>query len=277
MANIVNIVTVIIVSLISIYALLRMYKNSNTLTDRILFFLSLIAVYTPIIIYLLDRFNVLTLLIHTNNIDTNEWFNYATSYSTAIVSAIISGVILVYVTHGQIENDNLRKDKELKEQRRVNNLPILKCDFIGRNEGKYNHLIFMTASENNSKDLTILDFIVENIGLNTARNIRCGIRNQDDDFEAISIPNDGYYTLKVGEVETFGLYIDLDFKKSKTKKIVVTFYYEDLFNNHYAQDIYLTVEFTSNVSDNGLKKLIQYEVVSCMETVVKRERLIEEK
>ena len=276
MSYVISVLLLLIYILFFIYVVFKNYKSFEGPFEKIFYFLFIFVYFIPIIIYLIDRFDLLSKLGYANNIDTNRWFDFIGNYVISVVSSIISGVVLFSVTFKQIEHDNYQKDIDLKEQRRVNNIPVIKYHFVGSSDFSNNHLFVMSSGENNSQGFCILCFELENIGLNTARNIACSIRTDDFSLNSFSVSDDENYILKVGIVEQFGLMVEFDYKKSFIKNIIVTFYYDDLFNNHYEQDVQLTIKLKPCNSKRKKEKGIEFEVLSFKDFRVNKEKIIKE-
>lgn len=274
MFKIIMYIIIVIIGIVLLYKSIKIYKESNSSIEKGMYIVFLFVYYIPIILYYLDKYNIPTKLGYTSNVDADRWFNFINSYFASVIGALISGAILIFVTYKQIENDSVEKDKNLKEQRRVNNMPVLKYDFNSNPEVRPNRLMLMSNGENNSNDFCILNFDLENIGLNTARNITCSLKLSDNKFKAHSVSSDSNCILKVDDMQIYGLMVGFDIRNSTTKKVIVTFFYNDLFNNHYSQDIHLTIEISKMNPKSKNYGVIKYRVSSCSRIIVKKEKLI---
>ncbi len=270
----------IVMAVLGIYECIKMFKKSNSLFEKATFVLFSVIYFIPVIIYYLDRFNIPTRLEYNNGINIDRWFNFLGSYLigviSAVISAVISGVILIFVTRKQIDIDELKRREELNEQKRINNLPLLKIEFQGNQMSDLpSHIVVMDYGENNASGFCVLGFDIENIGLNVARNITCALKTTDDKFHCSDADEIHNRILKVGTKEWYGLMTIFDFGKNLQKNIIVTFYYYDLFNNKYAQDVELKINVEKNGKRN-IEKGINYKVVSWKVESYPREKLLKE-
>ena len=71
----------------------RVIKKTDNLLDKIIEILITIVIVTIILIYLLDRFNIPTILGWNMNINTQNWLSFMGAYVTGIVGAIISALV----------------------------------------------------------------------------------------------------------------------------------------------------------------------------------------
>ena len=109
--KIISYVIVIILTVVSLKLGVKMYKESQTIPERILYILFLFVYFIPIIIYLLDRYNIPTVIGLANGVNTNRWFEFVSSYVIGIIGAIISGIFAVLITLRQIR-EQIKSSKE---------------------------------------------------------------------------------------------------------------------------------------------------------------------
>ncbi len=114
--KIVSYIIVLIITIVSVIQGVKMYKESQSPTERVLYILFLFIYFIPIIVYLLDRYNVPTTLGIANGINMNRWFEFISSYIIGIIGAIISGVFVILITLKQIKTqiESNKEDRELK-------------------------------------------------------------------------------------------------------------------------------------------------------------------
>lgn len=247
MANIIVTFFLLIITSVFLLYIIKSYKSAETLFEKLVLISTIFIIMIPIIVYYLDRYNIPSKIHYIDNIDVSNWYTFMSSYLAAISGSIISGIILIRITFKQLKIEDNRKKEELLVSQKVNNMPIFRYEFNSYSKKANSHILVMSEIENHSNDSCIVNFDVENIGLNTAKNISCCIKTIDNRFFCHSL--DTIPVLKVGLVESFGLLTYFDFKKSKKRDIIVTFYYDDLFNNHYKQDISVHVEFKKSNDD----------------------------
>lgn len=215
-----------------IYKLYKDYKNSETLDEKIIFWLIIFIFLFPLILYYLDRYNIPSVFKWINNAESNKWFEFITTYFSSIIGAIIGAVVLILMTIHEFENQN----RVSREERRINNLPFIRYNFDVYNN--YNATIFQELKGINGKTNNIfLKIQLKNIGMNTIR--KCYINldselvkdNYDymiDEQEMIEKDKEKNIVFKVPV-----------FKKSNTLKITIK--YQDILFNWYKQVVFLNI------------------------------------
>lgn len=115
-----------------IYAIIAVTKyivnsyKKGTIEMKFIIIILLIVVFLPIIIYLIDRFNLITVFGYNKNVDINNWFSFIKDYSTALVSSLINTFVVIYIAVIELKQ-NYEDDQNLnKENVRLQNLPCLK-------------------------------------------------------------------------------------------------------------------------------------------------------
>ena len=190
MVNYISFIIVIIIMLISFKSfifIVKTIKNADNLFEKTVYYSILFIIFVPIVLYLLDRFNLPSKFGYTINVNSSNWFTFISSYVGCILGSIISGIVLVGVTFSQIRRDEDRKKVETLEQRKANNMPILKYDIKFYEKKPNTNILIMDRPENNSDDGCLIALDIENIGLNTAKNIYCNMIIEDSKHKCTSV------------------------------------------------------------------------------------------
>lgn len=242
--NIVSIIGIIIEMVIIIFMILKLckeYRLSQTIDEKILFFLILFIFLVPLLIYYIDIYDLPSKFSWFKNGSSEKWFNFLTTYVSSIFGALIGAVALVLMTMHQM----IRQDKKDKENLRINNMPLLSYE-ISRNTGEVAlENLFIT----NCKDGNIVGFElkIKNLGMNAIK--KAFIIFSSKDF------NNSYYTWIadrgcIDKNETVTIYRHLGVFEGK-HVINATIYYCDLINNWYSQNIIISLEATNIFDKNG--------------------------
>ena len=104
-----------------IYAIITVTKyivnsyKKGTIEMKFIIVILLIVVFLPIIIYLIDRFNLITIFGYNKNVDINNWFSFIKDYLTALVSSLINTFVVIYIAVIELkqnyeDNQNLNKE-----------------------------------------------------------------------------------------------------------------------------------------------------------------------
>ena len=116
------------ITIIAVVRIYKEYKEYKKMRLEILFWLVAVIVFVPIIIYYVDRSDLLSKCDWFKNSDSDRWFEFITTYFSSISGATIGAVALVIMTNKEM---NVIRENDA-EQRRISNLPLLKysADFI---------------------------------------------------------------------------------------------------------------------------------------------------
>lgn len=227
--KIISCIIVLVITFISLKLGIKMYKESQTITERILYILFLFVYFIPIIIYLLDRYDIPTVIGLANGVDTHRWFEFVSSYIIGIMGAIISGIFVVLITLRQIREQIISN----KEDKRIENAPIFDYSLKGSiSNSNYQH----TIEIGEQGDTYHLLFKVENIGLNHARNINVLIKIDDKEDRKFSL-NGQQSFIRKNEAVLIDLILNLNKDNNKQRKMIIVVHYDDLINNKYVQKI----------------------------------------
>jgi len=222
-----------------IFMYIRMIKKINNFSEKILTILGVVIISSFFGFYLLDKYNIPTILGYSKYVDSNRWFNFFSQNIASIIGTIISGVFLLLITQKQIKAQ-IDTDKETK---RIENAPLLKYDITNlRREYDYKEYTFGKGRIYN------IFFEIENCGLNHARQLKFELYI-DNKKRIESCVKQYQSILKKGEIVTFDFVLDYDFNKENEelnrKKAQIIVYYKDLMNNSYIQKINLILCFTN--------------------------------
>lgn len=241
--HIISLIIVIGLVILSFNKMCKEYKESKTIDEKVLFWLSVLIAAIPVIIFYLDYFDVASLFkwINSNNVD--RWFNFISTYCSTIMGAVIGAIALVLMTVKQI---NLQREKDI-EDRRIQNMPLLIYDISEKRTENYNEVFLYNTNSNRIYNLYIC---ISNAGLNHARNVSYSIyENKKEIYK--SILNFNQSIIKKDESIGIDLIFNYTYDKSnKTneKMINIILFYEDLLGNKYSQEVNLCLEITNKSS-----------------------------
>lgn len=249
-----NIMATLIILSFSYYFCIKFYKKCESLFEKIIYVLLAVMETFIVVLYYLDRYNVPTLLGWNQNVDTQNWLSLLSGFGISVIVEVLGGIILFFVTIMQINRtleDNRNRDKE---ERRINNLPLLKYSFYEQSSDDTNTKVLETKIKNGILDEIIMG--IKNIGMNTVR--KCYINISGDILKKnLGFELNQQSSLEKKEEKTikFLLYLTPN-KFNFTFKI----YYQDLTFNWYMQKIKLEYELLpiSNVDlkNYSVKKII---------------------
>ena len=218
---------------------------------RNIIIISLIIISVPIVLYLLDYFNVFTLLKLTSNVNTDTWLSSIYTY----IAAIIGAISLVYITQYQIRKTFDYEREINKEAKRIENAPYIEYEFDTVNstsELNSDSGVCLVINNSNMKhdnikkdcNEIILTCKLTNIGLGHAKNFIFGtetpvdrVYHRKDILKRDSSIDDSVIILfdkNEMEEEEYEQH-----KKYYSLKYYV--YYQDMLNNTYRQIINLKI------------------------------------
>lgn len=243
---------ILIVFIIVLYK--KGYKDYKDEFSKLLYCLLLNSIIFLLIVYYLDRFNVPSILGYTKNINSSDWINILTNSFITIISTMLSSIILLKITFKQLEET--RKDNiELNnENHRIQNAPLLKYNFtLEPLEGVFNEnqKLILINQDAIKQHKEALEFVIsiENIGLNTARNVILTMEsllfNKKEIFEMFNQSS-------IEKDQIIKKEIIIPNVSEGTYKIFITVFYQDLLKNWYKQKIELTVSMT-NIFDSSVR------------------------
>lgn len=243
---------ILIVFIIVLYK--KGYKDYKDEFSKLLYCLLLNSIIFLLIVYHLDKFNVPSMLGYTKNINSSDWINILTNSFITIISTMLSSIILLKITFKQLEET--RKDNiELNnENHRIQNAPLLKYNFtLEPLEGVFNEnqKLILINQDAIKQHKEALEFVIsiENIGLNTARNVILTMEsllfNKKEIFEMFNQSS-------IEKDQIIKKEIIIPNVSEGTYKIFITVFYQDLLKNWYKQKIELIVSMT-NIFDSSVR------------------------
>lgn len=238
--NTVSFMVVLLFLIIALRKLYKEYKESRTIYEKILFWLGVLLVVIPLILYYLDYFNIASIFKWVNSETSDRWFNYISSYFSSFVGAVIGAVVVVLTTAKQI---NIQREKDI-DDRRIQNMPLLMYDISEKRKENYSEVFLYNLNGETTYNLYIN---VNNVGLNLARNVFYAIYDNKRkiykstlDFNQSIIKKDD----SIGMNFIFNYDYDKN-KKNNKKNITIIWSYEDLLGNKYSQNIDIKLEITN--------------------------------
>lgn len=171
--------------LISFVILKKYYKKCESFTEKMFFIsFSLMLVFISII-YFLDVNNIPTLLHWTDNINNQNWLNNILMIASMVFAEVIGGLILIFVTKMQIGENNEFNTKRDKEERRINNMPLLTYSFLDYYTDGDN-IYPLKSIYNNGHNAEIV-LKIKNIGMNAIRKCCIKIKSKSPSSSFITI------------------------------------------------------------------------------------------
>ena len=237
-------ILVITISMVSLYIQFRRVKN---ITDYIVLWLLIIILFSPLILYYTDLFDIPTKIGLMKNVDTSKWFDFTTSYMSTIIGTLVSSLIVIITVIKQIEVQN----NSSKEDKRIENAPLMKYylqnEYV---ETKGQDLIL-----NSEGRVYNIFFGIENIGLNHAKKIEIELNSEEDNWKRKFKIENEQSILKKEEIYWFDFVLNYK-KKSKTNKLLkIKILYYDMLNNQYEQMINIdyTISNEIKLESRGIK------------------------
>lgn len=236
-------VTILLIALTSlmIYYIYREYRKSETIDEKVTIWLIILIVAVPILVYYIDRYNLISKLGWLENSNFERWFSFFATYLSSLISAVIAAVVLIVMTTHEL---NLDREKN-QFDKRIQNAPIFKYEISNLQVPADFEYQILNKVDGNAYNLYLN---IENLGLNHARNIEFEVndgiikKSQKFRFDMQSfLRKDDNKTVRF----IFDYKYDSEQTKSNTKKITVGVSYQDLLNNTYYQEINIHVEVTN--------------------------------
>lgn len=243
------IVWAVVITLSCVYVR-KGYKECKDILEKLLFVSIYFVVFVPILLFYFDKYNVPSFLGWAKGVDTQNWLSFFSSYFSSIVGAIISAVVLIVVTAKQIEVTFKENQERDREERRINNMPLLLFEFSNYMYNVEPDVIFTKYINCNNY---ILNMKLTNIGLNSVRKFIMEIDSKAMNNKKI---------IKMREQSCIDKDVDKMFHFSfqlpngmHTFKIIV--YYQDLLFNWYSQ----TIELFYSAGEQNFNAGIEYSVL----------------
>ena len=231
------------------------YK-SGTIEMKFIIIILLIVVFLPIIIYLIDRFNLITIFGYNKNVDINNWFSFIKDYSTALVSSLINTFVVIYIAVIELKQNYEDNQNLNKENVRLQNLPCLKIS--GKRDFENDIFYSMHIKEKGKKTDKHICFslIIQNIGLNAAKNLYICNNFKNQDIKT-------YEKIKPKDFVESGTTISQDIFVEEVKynhvELSSEIIYQDLLNNWYSLKIKIVINISSTFDNKSQDLIINIE------------------
>lgn len=241
MVNIIVTIVLIFFNAIIIYKIYKEYQKSETIDEKVIFWLVLFIIAVPIFVYYLDRGDIISEIGWFENSNSDRWFNFFETHFSSLVSALIAAVVLIIMTIHQL---NLDREKNNLDKR-IQNAPIFRYEINNLHISTNLEYQVINKIEGNPYSLFLN---IENLGLNHARNIEFEVYDdiiktgQKFKFDIQSfLRKDDHKLVRF----IFNYKYDSENQKNNNKKIKIIVSYQDLLNNNYKQEINIYVEVTN--------------------------------
>lgn len=239
--NIIGWVIIIILYILSFkFFKTQLIDKAQSIYEKITIILVFIILVIPFFLYIVDYYNIPTKFSFTKSVELKRWVDFIFNYTAIIAGSVVSGIILLIITLLQIESQN----KSNKEDRRINNLPIIDYDIKLYCDDTTIPKIDLCKENNNQ----LLEVYIElkNIGMNIVRksfiNIKTDLLNDDYDYE---LPNRGL----IKKDDKNGLIFRMP-KDNDEIEIRFIVKYQDILFNWYQQEVLV------NMTDIQYMKII---------------------
>lgn len=228
-----NVIATLATLFFSYYYFWKYYRKCKNQFEKTIYILFVVSETFIVLLYYLDRYNVPTMLGWNENVDTQNWLSILSGFGTNILAEILGGVILFFVTIMQLNrtlDDNRQRDKE---ERRINNLPLLSYKITNYycDADRYHTLPTIFDNEQNIQ----ISLSVKNIGMNAVKD--CYIEIISDAFKenyCFRLQEQG--CIDKGDEKSINCLLNLNIGQHT---FFMKVYYEDLINNWYLQEIKL--------------------------------------
>lgn len=257
-----KLIVVILFILGEIYAIIAVTKyivnsyKKGTIEMKFIIVILLIVVFLPIIIYLIDRFNLITIFGYNKNVDINNWFSFIKDYLTALVSSLINTFVVIYIAVIELKQNYEDNQNLNKENVRLQNLPCLKIS--GKRDSENDNFYSMHVKEKGKKTDKVICFslIIQNIGLNAAKNLYIYNNFKNQDIKT-------YEKIKPKDFVESGTTISQDIFVEEVKynhvELSSEIVYQDLLHNWYSLKIKIVINVASTFDNNGQDLIINIE------------------
>ena len=249
-----NIIVLMMITLSIIFIVIEIKKSKGVI--RILYWSALVIIFVPILIYVVDKFNIPTKYHYLDNVNANNWFSFIGMYASAILGSFMSGIILVLITFKQIKE----QAEDNKEAKRIENMPIIDCkitDEIYKYKSNYQHSVILKET---GKAYNLF-MKLQNIGLNHAKDLEFLVKVDGEEDKRFSFGGRKSF-LKKEESVCIRFIFNLDCKASVKRTINFCIYYTDLLGNLYEKEIEVLIQFVENEGSRiPSMQLIKSEVI----------------
>lgn len=231
------------------------YKK-GTIEMKFIIIILLIIVFLPIIIYLIDRFNLITIFGYNKNVDINNWFSFIKDYSTALVSSLINTFVVIYIAVIELKQNYEDNQNLNKENVRLQNLPCLKISGKEDSENNPHDSIHIKQKGKKTDKYICFSLIIQNIGLNAAKNLYICNNFKNQDIKS-------YEKIKPKDFVESGTTISQDIFVEEVKynhvELDSEIIYQDLLNNWYSLKIEIVINVATTFDNKGQDLIINIE------------------
>lgn len=245
-----------------IYAIIAVSKyivnsyKKGTIEMKFIIIILLIVVFLPIIIYLIDRFNLITIFGYNKNVDINNWFSFIKGYSTALVSSLINTFVVIYIAVIELKQNYEDNQNLNKENVRLQNLPCLKISGKEDSENNLHDSIHIKQKGKKTDKYICFSLIIQNIGLNAAKNLYICNNFKNQDIKS-------YEKIKPKDFVESGTTISQDIFVEEVKynhvELDSEIIYQDLLNNWYSLKIEIVINVATTFDNKGQDLIINIE------------------
>ena len=232
---------------LSYFFIRKLYKKCESIFEKSLFIISVFLIGFITVLYYFDRFNIPSIFGWNKNVSSQNWLNLLSNFGITILAEVLGGLILIFVTLMQIENNNSNNSKRDKEERRINNLPLLEYSFLESDEKVNNKYFLPSIFEDKDGNFLKIVLKIKNIGMNAIR--KCYIKlNSESLQQDYYCQIDNQSSIDKNEEKFISFLVKLPIGKYKYS---ITVYYEDLLHNWYSQNIDLQYYVTNYFNNNS--------------------------
>lgn len=153
----------------SIYRMIKEYRASQTIDEKVLFWIVMIIIFFPMAVFYLDYYNIPSRLGWSNNLDSKIWLNNIFIYGVTILATAIGAFVTIRSVMLSIEEQGRVRTSENKKKA----LPLLKVSEEKEYDYRYNYIQFSSLFTEESKvrerkdivDTAKVTIRIENVGM----------------------------------------------------------------------------------------------------------------
>lgn len=261
MGNVILFIITMIILVLMIYFIYKATNKSNSLAEKLSYFILAIIDIIVLGMYYLDRFNIPTELGWNININTQNWLNFMGTFITGIIGAGIGVITSVFITIYQIKKNNEENAKRDSENLRIQNMPMLKYEIktecTKNEEIDIDHLIITNCEDKSSRTYDLF-ISIKNIGLNNVKRILVDFESAMANNKYRILGKNSLIPIEKNEIKQIYRYFALESGKEYEMKLEV--YYEDVLQNWYCQIV--DIKYNATNISNGSYPLgdVKYKV-----------------
>lgn len=223
---------VLILEIIAFYLVVKL-TGKYSIYWRLGAILLLIIFELPITLFALDKYNIATDMLLYDFVPLDRWIPFFYDCAGAIIGGSFSGLIVLLAS--ALQSKSMKDENE--DQKRINNLPLLKYDFeIMPINFECDDIVDLVHSGDGYH--IVIRFFVTNVGMNSIRRFYVNVKsNRINDRYHHGFIGQGIIEKDEKKALIFRCYVD---KKSDCIKWTV--FYQDILSNWYKQDVTLELE-----------------------------------